>query len=60
MQKYLSGEIDFKFDIRRNMVVFDILIKIAEAMIYTFLACAPTGTSKLSFFNEASKDWNNL
>ena len=27
-----------------------ILIKLAEAMIYTFLACVPIGASKLSFF----------
>ena len=37
-----------------SILVF-ILVKLAEAMIYTFLACAPIGASKLSFF----KDWNN-
>ena len=47
-------------DLTSDIIVVFILIKLAEAMIYTFLACAPIGTSKLSFFNEASKDWNNL
>ena len=48
MQKYLSREIDFKFDI--DVIVDLILIKLTEAMIYTFLACAPIGASKLSLF----------
>ena len=44
MQKYLSREIDYKFDIRRDSFHF------YQAMIYTFLVYAPTGASKLSFF----------
>ena len=32
-----------------DAIVVFILIKLAEAMIYTFLACVPIGASKLSF-----------
>ena len=48
MQKYLSGEIDFKFDIRRSSNFH--FIKLEEVVIYTFLACTPIGAGKLLFF----------
>ena len=47
MHKYRSGEIDFNFDIRRNVVF--ILIKLVEEKVYTFLACVLTRANKLSF-----------
>ena len=38
----------FKHMTSDAIVVF-ILIKLVEAMIYTFLACVPVGASKFSF-----------
>ena len=47
MHKYLSGKLILI--LTSDAIVVFILIKLAEAMIYTFLACVPTGANKLSF-----------
>ena len=48
IQKYLSGEIEFEFDIRHNNDF--ILIKLSKVMIYAFPVCVPIEASKLLFF----------
>ena len=47
MQKYLSGKLILNLTSDASIVF--ILIELAEAMIFTFLACVPTGASKLLF-----------
>ena len=44
------GKDYYYVNLTSNIMVVFILIKPAEAMIYTFLAFAPIGASKLSFF----------
>ena len=49
MQKYLLGEIDFKFDIRRNSSFHSYLTRRSNDF-----------WGKQTFIYQASKDWNNL
>ena len=57
IQKYLSGEIDFKFDIRRNSSVHSYQTRRSNDL---HLPRVRTNWGKQTFIFQASKDWNNL
>ena len=57
MQKYLSGEIDFKFDIRRNSSFHTYLTRRSNDL---HLPRMRTNWGKQTFIYQASKDWNHL
>ena len=57
MQKYLSGEIDFKFDIRRNSSFHTYLTRRSNDL---HLPRMRTNWGKQTFIYQASKDWKNL
>ena len=57
MQKYLSGEIDFKFDIRQNSSVHSYQTRRSN---YLHLPRVRTNWGKQTFVFQASKDWSNL
>ena len=48
IQKYLSGEIDFEFDIRHNSDFHS--YQTLKSKIYAFPVCVPIEASKLLFF----------
>ena len=57
MQKYLSAEIDFKFNIRSNSSFHSYLIRRSNDL---HLPRVRTNWGKQTFIYQASKDWNNL
>ena len=57
MQKYLLGEIDFKFDIRRNSSFHSYQTRRSNDL---HLPRVRTNWGKQTFIYQASKDWNNL
>ena len=57
MQKYLSGKIDFKFDIRRSSSFHSYLTRRSNDL---HLPRMSTNWCKQTFIYQASKDWNNL
>ena len=57
MQKYLTGEIDFKSDIRRNSNFHSHSTRRSNDL---HLPHARTNWSQRTFIFQASKDWNNL
>ena len=57
MQKYLSGEIDYKFDIRRNSSLHSYKTRRSNDL---HLPRVRTNWGKQTFVIQASKDWNNL
>ena len=57
MQKYLSGEINFKVDIRRNSSFHSYLTRRSNDL---HLPRVRTNWGKQIFIYHASKDWNNL
>ena len=57
MQKYLLGEIDFKFDIRRNSSFHSYQTRRSNDL---HLPRVRTSWGKQTFIYQASKDWNNL
>ena len=57
MQQYLSGEIDFKFDIKRNSSFHSYLTRRSNDL---HLPRVRTNWGKQTFIYQASKDWNNL
>ena len=57
MQKYLLGEIDFKFDIRRNSSFHFYQTRRSNDL---HLPHVRTSWGKQTFIYQASKDWNNL
>ena len=57
MQKYLTGEIDFKSDIRRNSNFHSHSTRRSNDL---HLPHARTNWSQQTFIFQASKDWNNL
>ena len=58
-QKYLSGEIDFKFEIRRNSS-FEFHSCQSRRSNDLHLPRVRTNLGKKTFIFQASKDWNNL
>ena len=57
MQKYLSGEINFKVDIRRNSSFHSYLTRRSNDL---HLPHVRTNWGKQTFIYQASQDWNNL
>ena len=57
IQKYLSGEIDFKFVIRRNSSFHSYQTRRSNDL---HLPRVRTNWGKQTFIFQASKDWNNL
>ena len=57
IQKYLLGEIDFKFDIRRNSSFHSYQTRRSNDL---HLPRVHTSWGKQTFIYQASKDWNNL
>ena len=57
IQKYLAGEIDFKFDIRRNSSFHSYQTRRSNDL---HLPRVRTDWGKQTFIFQASKDWNNL
>ena len=57
MHKYLSGEIDFNFDIRRNSSFHSYQTRRSNDL---HLPRVRTNWGKQTFIYQASKDWNNL
>ena len=57
MQKYLSGEIDFKFDVKRNSSVHSYLKRRSNDL---HLLSVRINWGKQTFIYQAPKDWNNL
>ena len=57
MQKYLSGEIDLKFDIKRNSSFHSYLTRRSNDL---HLLHVHTNWGRQTFIYQASKDWNNL
>ena len=57
MHKYLSGEIDFNFDIRRNSSFQSYQTRGSNDL---HLPRVRTNWGKQTFIYQASKDWNNL
>ena len=57
MQKYLLGEIDFKFDVRRNSSFHSYLTRRSNDL---HLPRVRTNRGKQTFIYQASKDWNSL
>ena len=57
MHKYLSGEIDFNFDIRRNSSFHSYQTRGSNVL---HLPRVRTNWGKQTFIYQASKDWNNL
>ena len=57
-QKYLSGEIDFKFEIRPNSFEFHSCQSRRSNDLH--LPRLRTNLGKQTFIFQASKDWNNL
>jgi len=57
MQKYLLGEIDFKFDITRNSSFHSYQTRRSNDL---HLPRVRTSWGKHTFIYQASKDWNNL
>ena len=57
MQKYLSGEIDFEFDVRCNSNFHSYLTPRSNDL---HLPRVRTNWGKQTFIYQASKDWNNL
>ena len=58
MHKYMLGEIDFKFDIRRNSSFHSYQTRRSNYDLH--LPGVRTSWSKQTFIYQASKDWNNL
>ena len=57
MQKYLSEEIDFQFDIRRNSSLHSYQTRRSSDL---HLPRVRTNWGKQTFIFQAFKDWNNL
>ena len=57
IKKYLSGEIDFQFDIRRNGSFHSYLTRRSNDL---HLPRVRTNWGKQTFIYQTSKDWNNL
>ena len=57
MQKYLLGEIDFKFDVRRNSSFHSYLTRRSNDL---HLPRVRTNWGKQTFIYQTSKDWNSL
>ena len=57
MQKYLSGEIEFKFGIRHNSSLHSYQTRRRNDL---HLLRVRTNWGKQTFLFQASKDWNNL
>ena len=57
IQKYLSGEIDFKFDIRRDSSFHSCQIRRSNDLHPPRVRI---NWGKQTFIFQASKDWNNL
>ena len=57
MQKFLTGEIDFKFDSRRNSNVHSYQTRRINDLL---LPRVRTDWGKQTFIFRASNDWNNL
>ena len=58
MQKYLSGEIDFKFDIRHNSNFHSYQTRRRNHFLAPS-SCAHPNWGKQTFIFQASKDWNS-
>ena len=57
MQKYLSGEFDFNFDVRRKSSFHSYETRGSNDL---HLPRVRTNLGKQTFIYQASKDWNNL